>query len=229
MIPFFNKVSENRTYSLAFLFGLSLFFFAGLGNVHLFDWDEINFAECAREMLLSHNYSTVTIDFLPFWEKPPLFIWMQVFSMKIFGVSSFAGRFPNVLAAIATGLFVYFAGKKIKNETLGLWWMVFYLGSFLPNVYFHSGIIDPWFNLFIFLAIYHFYSLTTSIQVHRLKQAALTGLFLGLAVLTKGPVAILIALLTYMVVVVLNRFQYLFLTLFDSPLCQSSNSLTQCN
>ena len=33
MIPFFNKVSENRTYSLAFLFGLSLFFFAGLGNV----------------------------------------------------------------------------------------------------------------------------------------------------------------------------------------------------
>ena len=78
-----------------------------LGTVHLFDWDEINFAECAREMLASNNYSTVTIDYLPFWEKPPLFIWMQVFSMKLFGITEFAGRFPNFIAAIATAYFLY--------------------------------------------------------------------------------------------------------------------------
>ena len=40
-------------------------------------------------------------------------------------------------------------GKKVKNETFGYWWVAFYLGSFLTNLYFHSGIIDPWFNLFI--------------------------------------------------------------------------------
>ena len=161
-----------------------------LGSVHLFDWDEINFAECAREMMLSHNYSTVTIDFLPFWEKPPLFIWMQVFSMKIFGVSAFAGRFPNVLAAILTALFVYFAGKKIKNEALGLWWTVFYLGSFLPNVYFHSGIIDPWFNLLIVGALYFFYFAATSNNPS--FYYLIGGISLGLAMLTKGPVALLI-------------------------------------
>jgi len=168
-------------------FGLFLPF---LGAVHLFDWDEINFAECAREMMLSHNYSTVTIDFLPFWEKPPLFIWMQVFSMKIFGVSAFAGRFPNVLAAILTALFVYFAGKKIKNETLGLWWMVFYLGSFLPNVYFHSGIIDPWFNLLIVGSLYFFYFASTNNNPS--FYYLIGGISLGLAMLTKGPVALLI-------------------------------------
>jgi len=178
-----------------------------LGSVHLFDWDEINFAECAREMLLSHNYSTVTIDFLPFWEKPPLFIWMQVFSMKLFGVSAFAGRFPNVLAAILTALFVYFAGKKIKNETLGLWWMIFYLGSFLPNVYFHSGIIDPWFNLLIVGALYFFYFAPTSNNPS--FYYLIGGVSLGLAMLTKGPVALLIVGCVVSLYWLLTRFKKL--------------------
>jgi len=31
----------------------AIFFIPLLSNVHLFDWDEINFAEIAREMLVS--------------------------------------------------------------------------------------------------------------------------------------------------------------------------------
>ena len=57
-----------------------LLFVPGLGVVHLFDWDEINFAESAREMLITHDYLTVKVNFEPFWEKPPLFMWMQVLS-----------------------------------------------------------------------------------------------------------------------------------------------------
>lgn len=41
-----------------------------LGNTYLFDWDEVNFAECAREMLVSGDYLHPQIDFEPFWEKP---------------------------------------------------------------------------------------------------------------------------------------------------------------
>lgn len=64
------KRSPVLPYFLITICGL-LLFIPFLGHVHLFDWDEINFAECAREMVVSKNYSTVTIDFLPFWEKPP--------------------------------------------------------------------------------------------------------------------------------------------------------------
>ena len=127
-----------NSYRFSFiLFVCLILFLPFLGTVHLFDWDEINFAECAREMISTSNYSTVTIDYLPFWEKPPLFIWMQVVSMKIFGIGEFAARFPNLLAAIATAFFLYLAGRKIKNETFAYWWLAFYLGSFLPNIYFH--------------------------------------------------------------------------------------------
>jgi 4-amino-4-deoxy-L-arabinose transferase-like glycosyltransferase len=41
----------------------ALLFIPFLGAVHLFDWDEINFAEAAREMILTQNYSRVQINF----------------------------------------------------------------------------------------------------------------------------------------------------------------------
>ncbi|MCW3122316.1 MAG: glycosyl transferase family 39, partial [Flavipsychrobacter sp.] len=81
-------------YTLIVLIGC-LLFFPFLGQVHLFDWDEINFAECAREMIVSKDYLRAQIDFMPFWEKPPFFIWMQVLAMKMFGVGEYAARFPN--------------------------------------------------------------------------------------------------------------------------------------
>ena len=43
-----------------------LLFIPFLGGLHLFDWDEINFAESAREMILTGDYLTVQIDFIPF-------------------------------------------------------------------------------------------------------------------------------------------------------------------
>ena len=56
-----------------------LFLMSGLNMIQLFDWDEVNFAEAAREMSISKNYLYVQIGFEPFWEKPPLFIWFQAF------------------------------------------------------------------------------------------------------------------------------------------------------
>jgi len=161
-----------------------------LGYVHLFDWDEINFAESAREMIVSGNFERVQINFQPFWEKPPLFIWMQVLSMKLFGISEFASRFPNAIAGIITLISLYLIGTELRNSKFGMWWTICYGCSFLPHLYFKSGIIDPWFNLFIFLAFYFFIKHSTTKNSSYFIE--LSGLFLGLAVLTKGPVAILI-------------------------------------
>ena len=49
----------------------------GLNYIPLFDWDELNFAESAREMVLTNNWLYTQVGFEPFWEKPPLFIWLQ--------------------------------------------------------------------------------------------------------------------------------------------------------
>lgn len=186
-----------------------LMFLPFLGSTHLFDWDEINFAECAREMIETGDYTTVQINYQPFWEKPPLFIWMQVVSMKIFGINEFGARFPNVLAGIATLLVLFAAGKRVRDERLGLWWVVMYAGSILPHLYFRSGIIDPWFNLFIFLAFYRFWLGVHPDETTNKKRMhlALAGLFLGLAIMTKGPVAILVSGISLSIWLIWNRFR----------------------
>jgi 4-amino-4-deoxy-L-arabinose transferase-like glycosyltransferase len=187
--------------------GAILLFVPFLGATHLFDWDEINFAEASREMLVTHNYAIPQIAFEPFWEKPPLFFWLQVISMKIFGVNEFAARFPNAVCGVLTLLLLYRLGKKLVNESFGWMWVLIYAGSLLPQLYFKSGIIDPWFNLFIFLAVYNLASYTDEGSNRPLKRIIFSGLFTGLAVMTKGPVALLIVGLCYGVFAISTRFK----------------------
>lgn len=187
------------------------FFIQGIGNVHLFDWDEINFAESAREMLVTNDYLTVQINFEPFWEKPPLFIWFQALSMKIFGISEFAARLPNAICGIVTLLVLFNIGKKLHSERFGLIWTLFYACSFTPFFYFKSGIIDPWFNLFIFLGVYFFIEFISVLDSRKQSLfAALSAFFSGLAVLTKGPVGFLIFLLTLIIWLIIIKFKIKF-------------------
>jgi hypothetical protein len=180
----------------------------GLGRLHLFDWDEINFAEIAREMLITGNYAQVQVDFAPFYEKPPFFFWLQVLSMKLWGVNEFAARFPNAVVGIITIYSIYKIGGRIKNSRLGILWAFMYLSAILPHFYFKTGIIDPVFNYFIFVGIYSLVRLASAGDTERVTSwALLGGLSIGLAILTKGPVGILLPVLTGCIYWICNKCQ----------------------
>lgn len=184
----------------------AVIFIPFIGNCHLFDWDEVNFAECAREMIVSGNYSRVQLNFRPFWEKPPLFIWMQALSMNVFGVNEFAARLPNALCGMFSLVSLFLIGTRFHSARFGLIWCALYTCSLLPHFYFKSGIIDPWFNLFIFLSLYNtFLFLHNPLGKKELLNSLLGGFFLGAAVLTKGPVALGIAGLSILAYLVWNR------------------------
>ena len=184
-----------------------------LNHVHLFDWDEINFAESAREMVLTHNFRMVQINFQPFYEKPPLFIWLQALSMSYFGVNEFAARLPNAICGIVTLLVVFNVGRYVFKSQLGVLWAMMFCCSILPHIYFKSGIIDPVFNLFIFLGVFFLFKLSVQndFENHKIQKRnrrwnlVLSALFIGLATLTKGPVAILLSVLTASTYFFVNR------------------------
>src|SRR6201984_3283058 len=150
------RFSKTTTILLITVFA-ALLFLPFLGRVHLFDWDEINFAECSREMIKLHDYTRVYVDFKPFWEKPPMFFWMQSTAMKLFGVTEFAARFPNAICGIVTLIAVFLCGSRIYNRKFGILWALAYGGSLFPNMYFKSGVIDPRFNFFSFLFFFYFF------------------------------------------------------------------------
>lgn len=194
------------TFSVLTLFGL-IFFLPGLSLAHLFDWDEINFAEAAREMLVTGDWAMVQINYEPFWEKPPLFIWMQAISMKIFGVNEFGARFPTVLSAIATLNFIYYLGLKYFRPGVAQWWVIAYVGALFPQFYFRTGLIDPTFNLFIFIAIHQLAKAYQQniISINNSKSLVLSALFIGLSILVKGPAALLIYLIVLVCICIANR------------------------
>lgn len=202
-----NKKQSNLYLTIIILSGI-IFFIPFLGKVHLFDWDEINFAESAREMIVTGNYHRVQINFQPFWEKPPLFFWLQAGAMKLFGINEFAARFPNAIFGIITLVTFFLIGKKYRSPQFGFIWAISYLGTFLPHLYFKSGIIDPIFNYFIFLGMYFMYlDLSGEIFKNKYLYPCLAGLFIGLATLTKGPVGLLVFLISFFVYFLFTRFK----------------------
>jgi len=211
------RLTKTTTILLIALFA-ALLFIPFLGRVHLFDWDEINFAEASREMIKMDDYTRVYVDFKPFWEKPPMFFWMQSTAMKAFGVTEFASRFPNALCGIVTLIVVFLVGSRIYDRKFGILWALAYGGSLFPNMYFKSGIIDPWFNLFIFLSLYNFILYhwkrnnfdKEGINKSKLYYVVWSGIWMGLAVLMKGQVALMVFLLTLGVYLISNRFKVYF-------------------
>ena len=202
----------DRPYGYQFLLTIIglVFFLPFLGSVHLFDWDEINFAESSREMLVSKNFFQVQINYEPFMEKPPLFFWLQSLSMSVFGITEFAARFPNAIFGVLTMLTLFKIGKTLRSEVFGFIWALIYFGSFLPNLYYKSGIIDPVFNYFIFTSIYYLIRLINLDKgQEQNKFAVLSGLFIGLAIITKGPVGLLLLVLVFGVYWALIRFKKL--------------------
>lgn len=204
----------NRTSLWLVILG-ALLYLPFLGGVHLFDWDEINFAEISREMLITGDYGRVYINFEPFWEKPPFFFWLQSSAMAIFGVGEYAARFPNAICGILTLVVLYRIGRQLYNHRFGLIWALTYFGTVLPLLYFKSSIIDPWFNFFIFTGLYGFIlfywkknGFDLELKGNKWQYLFLGGFLIGLGIITKGPVAYLIAALTMGVYWVYQRFRF---------------------
>jgi len=200
------QLTHNQSIALIGVLGLVIFASFN-GQSHLFDWDEINFAEAAREMIVTGNYSLVQINYEPFWEKPPLFFWLQALCMNLFGINEFSARLPNAIAGAITAITLYSIGRKNFSNSFGWLWALAYSTPLLPVLYFKSGIIDPWFNLFIFYGAYATWKSVYNADGKHLRWALIAGASIGLGIMTKGPVALLVILMVFGVFFLWKKFR----------------------
>jgi hypothetical protein len=128
--------------------------------------------------------------------------------MRLFGVGEFGARFPNAMCGILTLMLLYEIGRRLRSATFGRWWALVHAGSLLPFFYFKTAIIDPWFNLFMFAAVV---AMAVAADRHHRSgataAASVAGGCVGLAMLTKGPVGLLLPGLTALVVWTWRRFR----------------------
>lgn len=103
---------------LILLFGIAFFQF--LGRMPLFEPDEGRYAEIPREMLERGDFITPYLNYVKYFEKPPLHYWLTALSFTLFGQNEFAARFPGALMGLLTVLLTYHIGRKLFLRPAGL-------------------------------------------------------------------------------------------------------------
>jgi 4-amino-4-deoxy-L-arabinose transferase-like glycosyltransferase len=112
---------ENRTahYGFLIILGLALFFYR-LGEPSLWDIDEGNNAEAAREMLVSGDWIVPTFNYALRTDKPALLYWLQNVSYRLVGTNELGARLPAATAALLVLLVTYEIGRRLYNSRTGL-------------------------------------------------------------------------------------------------------------
>lgn len=99
---------------------LGIFFSFEMGNRPFASPDEGRYVEIPREMVVTEDYITPRLDGMKYFEKPPLFYWMQAASIKIAGINETSMRFWIVLFAILGCLSVFYVGSKCYSRNVGV-------------------------------------------------------------------------------------------------------------
>lgn len=99
---------------------LGIPFFQYLGALPLIDPDEGRYAEIPREMLERGDLITPTLNYVKYFEKPPLLYWINAASLKVFGQTEFAARFPSALCGLLTILATYVIARKLYGRRCAL-------------------------------------------------------------------------------------------------------------
>lgn len=124
-------------------------YFTALASYPLLDPDEGRYAEIPREMLESGDFITPHLNYVKYFEKPPLFYWLVAGAMALFGQHEWVLRAVSGMAGFLTVLLVIGLGRRILGGRTGVTAGWIYLTSLVPLILARMPIIDGVFSLFL--------------------------------------------------------------------------------
>lgn len=181
--------SDNK-YLILLIFVCIAVFCVNLDAIYINIMEARNFIT-AREMINDDNWIFTTMNAEPRYEKPPLPTWLTAISMLIFGTQGLFGlRLPSAIMGIVLVVFIYkYLLKITKNIELSFVAGLIASTSFYIVFSSRDGQWDIYTHSFMMLAIFSLYRLYNSTK-NWYSLAAVTGLFIGCSILSKGPVSL---------------------------------------
>ncbi len=151
---------QNRRLIIVILFLLliaAIFLLFDLNKYPLVDYDEATYAQVTVHTLESGDLLSLQRLGQPWFEKPPLYFWLAMTSIKVFGQKEFAFRLPAALMSLLILLLTYLIVWKLtKNYFVSSLALLILLFT-PPFFYFGREVrLDSGAIAFMLLAVYFF-------------------------------------------------------------------------
>ena len=194
--------TRRSTDALALIAFCGFLFVLGLQIVGLLGADEPRYAQVAREMLARHDWVTPVLYGHPWLEKPPLYYWGAMLAYKgAGGVSDTAARLPTAVLTSLLIIFIYGWARRFRPG-MQLNAALITASAAIVVGFGRSASTDMPLTVMFTIAMLLWYGWYASP-----KRAPLLAfyVFLALATLAKGPVAIFLAAVIILLFAALRR------------------------
>ena len=200
-LPYF---SNRRYIALIVLLGL-LILVPGTARIPLVDRDEPRFARATVEMIEKNDWFVPYFNDNYRFDKPVLTYWLMRVGYTIFGQNEFGARLHSIVSTILTALVIFWAGLRWFTPQAGFVAAFAFLTCFQIIVNGRSCVADMPMVLAVAFSQLMLFELLR--QPNRKAQRPwMLGFYagLGLGFLAKGPIAILVPVLSLL----LYRFAF---------------------
>ncbi len=184
----------RRGVLLAWLAVFCALLFLELPGSFLLEPDEARYAEIPREMLASGNWLVPKLNFVDYFEKPPLLYWANAASFRVFGLNAYAARLPCRLATLGVLLLLILGLRRKFGDRVALASGLIFLAAPLAGSLGRMNLTDGVLTFTMTVALVALHDFVTSREEGRSARAAaaFVGLGCGLSVLAKGLVGIVL-------------------------------------
>jgi 4-amino-4-deoxy-L-arabinose transferase-like glycosyltransferase len=181
--------TRRATDTLALIACCGFLFFLGIQLIGLIGPDEPRYAQVAREMLARHDWVTPVLNGKPWLEKPPLYYWGAMIAFKGAGVTDTAARLPTAYLSCLFVIFVYIWARRFRPG-IQLDAALITASAAMILGFGRSASTDMPLTVMLGAAMLSWYGWYSG---RNRLWLLLFYVFLSLATLAKGPVAVLLA------------------------------------
>ena len=193
----FLKLHKEKFYIL--ILGLVCFFlyFFQIGNIKHHFFNEGEYLLITKNMFSTGDYLNLYLNGEVFFEKPPLFFWIENLFFNIFNDTGMhAARIPSAISATAGVFLIYIYGRKIISPAYGLISALILATNFGYIIHSKVAVFDMFYAVCLSFGIFSgFYTIFCN---QKLKKYFwwIAYIFTGFCVLTKGISAVVIPLIS---------------------------------
>lgn len=193
--------SKNIYLMVVIIFSV-FFIFSDLGKGKMSPVDDCYLAQKAKQIVQSGDWLTLRFADRVTVDSAPCYIWLMAIMFKFFGVSEYSARFFSAFFGVATIISIYFLGRMLFDEWIGLFSSFVMLTTPLFFTYSRRAMFDVTLTFWVTLAFIFFMK-----GMKKRNYFILFGISTGIAVLTKSALGFSPILIAIVYLLLLKEYR----------------------